>query len=157
MWPWGDSASPVLNPPTKTLPFPPLPGAQPLPRFEHTEETDSGLTASPFPAPSGLSGTILCDGRAQLPSSRPALLRPVGKHSACLSPQVPSSLSSCFLCWSEQRHSGEQRSPQPTADQAWAKLLQRCSARPLMHDRSFDFMLWGQEFTITLPFSRITD
>ena len=122
----------VFNPPTKTLPFPPLPGARPLPRFEHTEETDSDLRASPFPAPSGLSGTILCDGRARPPSSRPALLRPVGKHSACLSPQVPSSPSSCFLCWSEQRHRGQQHSPQPTADQARAKLLQRCSARPLM-------------------------
>lgn len=60
----------VFNPPTKTLPFPPLPGARPLPRFEHTEETDSGLRASPFPAPSGLSGTILCDGRARPPSSK---------------------------------------------------------------------------------------
>ena len=70
VWPWGDSASPVFNPPTKTLPFPPLPGAQPLPRFEHTEETDSGLRASPFPAPSGLCGTILCDGRARPPSSK---------------------------------------------------------------------------------------
>ena len=62
MWLWGDAASPVFTPPTETLPFLHLPGAQPLPRFEHSEETDSDVRASPFPAPSCLRGSVCVMG-----------------------------------------------------------------------------------------------